>query len=137
MKVDGLQVTVVNQVNVTKQAAMGKVAEVRDSVERSFADLSAKALDSANRWLVNKFGKDLDGSGAKVWTGKDYTFTTSGENTSIFNKSGQEIARDGKLTLAATVQDVSKLSNLPQDVLHVAQKLQHQQSQVAGASLKR
>ena len=135
-KVDDLKVTVVNQVNVTKEAAMGKVAEIRDSVDLSLADLSAKALDSAHRWLVNKFGKELDGSGDKVWKGKDYTFTTSGQNTSIFNKSGQEIARDGKLTLAATEQDASKLTKLPQDVLHLTQKLHHQ-SQVAGVSLKR
>lgn len=135
-KVDDFKATVVNHVNATKEAAIGFVADVRDSVDQSLADMSAKALDTANRWLVNKFGKDQGETGVKVWAGKDYSFTASGQHTSILNKSGQEIARDGKLTSAATQQDASRLSKLPQDIQQIAQKLQHQQKQVAGVGLK-
>lgn len=135
-KVDDFKATVVNHVNATKEAAIGFVTDVRDSVDQSLADMSAKALDTANRWLVNKFGKDQDGTGVKVWAGKDYSFTASLQHTAILNKSGQEIARNGKLTPAATQQDASRLSKLPQDIQQIAQKLQHQQKQTAGVGLK-
>lgn len=136
-KASQVQQAVVERIDTTKEAISGHVTQVKDSVEQRLADVSAKALDNASRWLVNKFGKDLDGTGDKAWKGKDYTFTISGENTSISNKSGQMIARNGNLTAAATAQDVGKLAKLPQDVQQAVQKLQTQQKQVAVGGLKR
>jgi len=128
---------VVERIDTASLAISSKAAQVKDSVDQHLADVSAKALDKASRWLVNKFGKDLDGTGDKAWKGKDYTFTVSGENTSIANKNGQAIAKNGNLTAAATAQDAGKLSKLPQDVQQAAQKLQSQHKQVAGVGLKR
>lgn len=135
-KANEVQLGASERVNATKAAAIGKVVELKDAAERSIADLSAKALDSASRWLVHQFGKDSQATGVKVWSGNEYTFTASNQNTSIFNKSGQEIARDGKLTSAATGLDANRLSQLPQDVQQIAQKLQHQPKQTTSVGLK-
>lgn len=135
-KANEIQQGAIERIDATKAAAMGKVVELKDAADRSIADFSAKALDSASRWLVHQFGKDSQGTGVKVWSGNEYTFTASNQNTSIFNKSGQEIARDGKLTSAATTRDANRLSQLPQDAQQIAQKLQHQQKQTTSVGLK-
>ena len=136
-KTNQVQQAVVERVDTAKNAISGKVSQVKDSVDQRLADVSASALDTASRWLVNKFGKDIDGTGDKAWKGKDYTFTVSGEHTSISNKDGHCIALNGNFTSAASAQDAGKLAKLPQDVQQAVQKLQSQQKQVAGGGLKR
>jgi len=132
-----VQQAVVERVDTAKNTISGKVSQVKDSVEQRLADVSALALDNASRWLVNKFGKEIDGTGDKAWKGKDYTFTVSGEHTSISNKDGRAIALNGNFTAAATAQDAGKLAKLPQDVQQAAQKLQSQHKQAVGGGLKR
>ncbi|PSB43155.1 hypothetical protein C7B80_25075 [Cyanosarcina cf. burmensis CCALA 770] len=118
-------------------AAINKISGTKEEITRQIGDLAIAKLDSAIRFMVDRFGKSFgDDINTKAWQTKNYMMIASQSSTSVYTRTNQQIIENGQFTVRATQDDLRTLSNLPTDVQNVKQQTLQNQGKTKLNSLK-